>query len=417
MKTNIFVQASLSLSLAAMIACGTELDESLHETTSAISIRSVAPEPSVLEVPSYNQNNNEMDADCGLTSLKMIFRYYGPIMNQYRLSGVNKRLSNVDEEDLARVYKPSICDGDDCDWTAYGDDDSVDYSGDVLWGTSLRNLGQLLKDDTGLDFDYYSSARNENDSYAFGGASVERLNILKAELRHGRPVIVHIENHYILATGYSDFKGEFYFNDPSGVSGSPKGKQYSISQTTFFRGNVLYSGAVRTWVPTSKTWDGRMFVVKPPIERVNIRMKANYPAPRSISKSGLYFEPRSLFGLEPGEKIDLQIGDPDANDGNWHVHGWNLEDGVIPVETTFFSFSVGMSASFPNTKYALIDRIRVKRFRNGEWATLRSKSSVKDDDCKAHDTWYVTRTRSLGKTKIPSMAEVKSTSNLACIDF
>jgi len=239
----------------------------------------------------------------------MIFQYYEEIMDDFSLNGW--ALSGVNEHHLARLIKPAICSGILCDWDEY--DNATDRYGFEGWGTNLGDLGQLYEE-AGLQTEYHRAEADE----VFGEVSAGRFAELKDALRIGRPVIVHVYRHYMVATGYSDSKQEIYFNNP-------QGRRETISYATFQRG-------VGVDDEDQKSWDGRMLIIKPQIYRVHLKMKANYDDSDS-SGTGLYFYSTDSHGNRIGAKRNMNLFRSYADDGAWHTFYWRLTDDVAPLRS------------------------------------------------------------------------------------
>ena len=345
-----------------------EIEEGPGSQESSLSIHSSR---TVMNVPVLDQNNNSITSDCGLTATRMVFEYYGSIMRSFEPdSGAG--LEGMTEYTMAALFKPSICGASSsggalpfyaCDWEAYGDaPDRYGYEG---WGTRLDHLSDMFEL-YGLESTYYKTSED-----GFGGASNTRFNILKRSLRRGRPVIVHVFHHYILATGYDADREEIYFNDPN------NGRQYSISFDTFLNG---------TNYDSKKVWDGRMLIYEPQMYRVYLKMKANYDKNDNNGK-GLYFYFTDTDGNQVGEQRNMNLFTSNADDGNWNTFWWRLDDEVADLWNDDYRFRLGMKKS--NSKWVYLDDVTVKRYFNGSWSTIVKTVSVKKPSGGSSGKWYL----------------------------
>jgi hypothetical protein len=173
---------------------------------------------------------------CGTTCAEMILKYYG-VTN----------ISNVDiaETFCSRLY-PSYNKR-----MKYSPSQKKKYSTDCE--TSLGEGGEFTGTNTHVLELYFKSLGFETDRTRTrydrdtGGVPAERFDSLMKHVRAGRPVIIHVERHYMLVAGYDDTNKTLYVIDPSDR------EILTVSYDSFRNRNSLW----RRTRPERKGWDGR----------------------------------------------------------------------------------------------------------------------------------------------------------------
>ena len=223
-----------------------------------------------------------------------------------------------------------------------------------------------------IDTEYHQTATGGENG--FGAASDARFATLKKHLKNGRPVIVHVHRHYIVATGYSDRDQEMYFNDPQGV-------KRTISYAAFQKG-------IGTTIESKEVWDGRMLILKPQIYRLHLTMKANYDD--SVNNgAGMFFHFTDTNGNQIGANRHLNIFRANADDGDWHSYYWRLDDNVVPSASGAYRYRLGMNSTRNSNQWVLLDTVKIKRYFNGSWHDVVRTYSVRNEHGIRSGTWYL----------------------------
>ncbi len=198
----------------------------------------------ILDIPVILQegaiDGRAIDMLCGVTCAEMVLKYYG--------------ITTIRNIDIADEF----CSGRNRNYNImmhYSDREKVFYStnceqslktGINFPGTNTHVL-QLYFQDLG----FRAIRRRSLYDNRTGMVPDKRFNEFMGHVRKGAPVIIHVQEHYMLVVGFNDSKGVLVLNDPSDPA------RITVSYARFQNRNNTW----RPRRPSNKGWDGRYIAV------------------------------------------------------------------------------------------------------------------------------------------------------------
>ncbi len=177
---------------------------------------------------------------CGVTCAEMVLKYYG--------------ITDISNVDIAEKFCSDLYPSYNIKMK-YSNEEKITYStncekslssGTRFPGTNTHVL-QIFFDSLGFNTDRKRSSYDNKS----GLVPEERFNLLMSHVREKHPVIIHVENHYMLVTGFDDGRSLLYIIDPSDTEVLSVGYNMFINRFSRWR---------RT-KPDRHGWDGRFLAV------------------------------------------------------------------------------------------------------------------------------------------------------------
>jgi hypothetical protein len=338
----------------------------------------------------------------GLAGIETIVGYYQSLMAQYRWPDASdgdltgRAITDLLLWDWARLLKPAggeycatAADGSvSCDYGDYISGEVPDRYGGQSRGLHLEHAAEMLEE-FGFDVDVY-----ERECRC--GAPVDQLDLLEEFVLRRRPVLVRLQEVESVWLGWD-----------RGFVELPK---YLMVVGVERRARVVY---LANWdgglhrLPydefAERVWDGGMLVLLPPINRVYIRMRANYDSGVDAGR-GMYFNVWHTDGFAPGTTRWLNLFTSNADDGLWHTFWWTLTDSVAAYRPGCGNYVSIAMADSARPKRVEMDWFNVQQYVNGGWRTLVSKDQV-FYLVRNLDRWYLQAAIAVGAVRRVSSSE------------
>lgn len=198
----------------------------------------------ILDIPIITQDGHfkghTVSELCGVTCAEMILKHYG-IRDVANVDIAEKFCSELYPAYNARMKydeKDKIFFSTNCEASL--------STGARFPGTNTHVL-QIFFDSLGFQTDRQRSGYDVKS----GRVPVKRFDLLMSHVRKLRPVIIHVENHYMLIVGFNDEKGLLHVIDPSDR------EVLNVNYIEFMNRKSRW----RRTKPDRLGWDGRFLAV------------------------------------------------------------------------------------------------------------------------------------------------------------
>jgi hypothetical protein len=177
---------------------------------------------------------------CGNTCAEMVLKYYG--------------INNIRNVDIAETFCSKLYPEYNLKM-GYDDKQKIKYSTNCEKSLSMGIKHSGMNDHVlqlyfkGMGFNTHREKTNYNKNS--GEIPESRFIKFMTYVRSGIPVIIHVEDHYMLVIGYDDTTSRLYINDPSDTERIVI--DYTIFQNRFNKW--------RPEKPHNLGWDGRFLAV------------------------------------------------------------------------------------------------------------------------------------------------------------